>query len=438
MRRYFLLSRFLVIAGYASLVSCSPGSGGSIAAPFADADADGWFDGANNLMTVLTLATVAVNGNANAHWRVIVDGVRFPNGPTIPLDDTDPGDWFAYNAVGGANENLAVAKRIQAMNHYNQSLDPGHSVYNSTVKVEQLGGGGPIDYGTTNLRWISDGGETLTLTFGGGAYPTVTLTFTTATSRFSDPTPGNATGDADGDGILENEEAAMVARTNGLGDPQPGGTDIMVVVGKSEPTASLDPSTYELLKTRFFSRAINLHIDSGVVNGRPGIGGGPMALGGTPVVPGTVISMAQTLSIRNANLPAAPRRSTHFVLLAAGIDVGGFGLTNATPGSHTVMKANLAPLPTNIFNYQAGVFMHELGHQLGLCHPTDQTGMPDASGALCGTIPVAERDPGATAMGSPAEDRGMPIAQAVNALRRPIDYTPGQWALINPVGGMIP
>jgi len=148
--------------------------------------------------------------------------------------------------------------------------------------------------------------------------------------------------------------------------------------------------------------------------------------------------MAQTLSVRNANLPSNIRRITHFVLLAPGIDIGGFGLTNATPGSHTVMKANLAPLAANFFNYQAGVFMHELGHQLGLCHPTDQTGMPDATGALCGTIPPAERDPGATAMGSPAEDRGMPLNQAANALRRPINYTPGQWALLNFRGGLMP
>jgi hypothetical protein len=438
MRHTLLLSGLVTVSSCVLLLGC--GGGGSIAAPFADADADGWFDGNNNLMTVLTLATVAVSGPTNAHWRVIVDGVRFPNGPTIPLDDTDPGDWFAYNAVGGANENLAVAKRIQAMNHYNQSLDPGHSVYNSTVKVEQLGGGGPIDYGTTNLRWISDGGETLTLTFGGGAYPTVTLTFTTATTMFSDPTPGNATADADGDGLTELEESAMVARTNGLGDPQPGGIDIMVVVGKTETGAGgdLDPNTYELLRTRFFTRAINLHIDSGVVNGRPGIGGGPMPLGGAPVVPGTTISMAQALSIRNANLPAGIRRTTHFVLLAPGIVMGAFGLTNATPGSHSIVRADIPPFAANFFNYQAGVFMHELGHQLGLCHPTDQTGMPDATGALCGVIPVAERDPGATAMGSPAEDRGMPLTQAVNALRRPIDYTPGQWALLNPGAGLMP
>jgi hypothetical protein len=149
-----------------------------------------------------------------------------------------------------------------------------------------------------------------------------------------------------------------------------------------------------------------------------------------------VISIAQTLSIRNANLPAGPRRTTHFMLLTAGVDIGGFGLSSGIPGNHALMKANLAPLAANIFNYQAGVFMHELGHLLGLCHPTAHTG---AAGA-CPAIPIGEQDPGATAMGSPAENGGLaggPITE-VNALRRPIDYTPGQWALLSAEGGLAP
>jgi hypothetical protein len=433
MRSCSRASALLAVLLVAPLGSCD--DGGKTAAAFADADKDGWFDQSKNLMTVLTLTTIAVNGTSNGRYRVTVDGVRFPNGPAIRIDDNDPDNWFAFNAIGGATVNLAVAKRIQGTNHYNQSLDVGRSAYSSNVKVEQLLGTGSVDFGTAAVAWSSDGGETRTLTFGGGAYPTLTLTFTSATTPFADPNPGNANGDSDGDGIGESEEFALDSRTNGLGDPQPGATDILVVVGFTEPATAMDPGTAELLRTRFFSRGINLHMDTGTLNGRPGIGGGPMTLGGTTVVPGTAISMAQTLSIRNGNLPAASRRITHFVLLAAGVSIGGFGLTNGTPGSHSVMRAVLSPLPPNIQNYQAGVFMHELGHQLGLCHPTAQ----DGTGG-CGAIPVVERDPGATAMGSPAENpglTGLPSA-IVNALRRPIDYTPGQWGLVNPGAGMVP
>lgn len=165
-----------------------------------------------------------------------------------------------------------------------------------------------------------------------------------------------------------------------------------------------------------------------------------MTLGGAAISPGTSISIPQTLSIRNSNLPAGPRRISHLMLLAAGISPGGFGLTNMAPGSHSVMRSQMAPLAPNFFNYQAGVFLHELGHQLGLCHPTDHVGAPDASGTFCAAIPVAERNPGATAMGSPAEDRGLAGVPnlVVNALRRPLDFTPGQWALVNPGAGMIP
>jgi hypothetical protein len=46
--------------------------------------------------------------------------------------------------------------------------------------------------------------------------------------------------------------------------------------------------------------------------------------------------------------------------------------------------------------------MHELGHLLGLCHPTLHTGTPVA----CVAIPGAECDPGATAMRSQARTAG--------------------------------
>jgi hypothetical protein len=41
-------------------------------------------------------------------------------------------------------------------------------------------------------------------------------------------------------------------------------------------------------------------------------------------------------------------------------------------------------------------------------------------------------------MGSPAENRGLPLVTAINGLRRPLDYTPGQWVQLNPAAGMVP
>lgn len=401
-----------------------------VAARFADADGDGWFDGNLNRATVLTLTTISFSHSSQGRYRVLVDGVRFPSGPTIPIDDLNADNWLAVAPIDTATMNVGVATRIQARNKYNGSLDPGRSRYTTTVQVQQLTGSGITDFGTVSLNYSSDGGETLTPTFGGGAFASITVTLTTATTDFPDPNPGSATADSDGDGIVESDEAVLVSSFGGIGDPRPGMRDLVLVVGFTEPQLNIDPFTVELMKTRFFTRAINLHVDNGTLNGQAGIGG-LMNLGGVPVVPGTAISLAQATLIRNALPPT--RRFAHVAVLAASIPTG-FGIASGIPGSELVMNSQMEPLSPNFLGYQSGVLMHELGHLLALCHPTLH------DGASCAAIPTAERDPGATAMGSPAETPGLIGAPAtiVNALRRPIDYTPAQWGLVRVGAGLRP
>ena len=82
----------------------------------------------------------------------------------------------------------------------------------------------------------------------------------------------------------------------------------------------------------------------------------------------------------------------------------------------------------DIKDYQAGVLMHELGHNLALCHPQEPA-------CQSGVLPPAEQNPGSTIMGTPAENPpidawGVPLNPLVliNALSRPLDYSPTQWA----------
>ena len=91
------------------------------------------------------------------------------------------------------------------------------------------------------------------------------------------------------------------------------------------------------------------------------------------------------------------------------------------------MRSVVAPLTPNVHNYQSGVLMHELGHMLGLCHPNQQDGT-----APCAAIPLAERNSATTIMGAPSENSpilGLPIS-VVQALARPLDYSPTQWTLL--------
>jgi hypothetical protein len=92
------------------------------------------------------------------------------------------------------------------------------------------------------------------------------------------------------------------------------------------------------------------------------------------------------------------------------------------PGATLVVRSHLPLLGPDFHQYQAKTIMHELGHNLGLCHPTQS----DAR-CLTGPIPEAERDPAKSVMGTPRTDRGNPLAVLKNAWARPLDYSPAQW-----------
>src|SRR3954463_3914903 len=76
---------------------------------FADADNDGWFDQAENRATTLTVASIIFSGAQQGRYRVVVDGVRFPNGPAIAVGDDDPNGWLAVAPTDTATLNVGVA-----------------------------------------------------------------------------------------------------------------------------------------------------------------------------------------------------------------------------------------------------------------------------------------------------------------------------------------
>src|SRR5262249_37451687 len=80
--------------------------GQQAAAHFADSDNDGWFDEAENRATTLTLTTITFTGTQQGRYRIIVDGVRFPNGPAIAVGDDDPNGWLAVAPTDTATMNV--------------------------------------------------------------------------------------------------------------------------------------------------------------------------------------------------------------------------------------------------------------------------------------------------------------------------------------------
>ncbi|HQV31829.1 MAG TPA: hypothetical protein PKV71_08125, partial [Calditrichia bacterium] len=140
---------------------------------------------------------------------------------------------------------------------------------------------------------------------------------------------------------------------------------------------------------------------------------------------------------RNEHVLAARRVFAYFILLTrdqvscGGVSAFGCGeFPSNTGGNVVVAFSKLVDWLPDIKDYQAGVMMHELGHNLGLCHPTQST-----NNCPSGAIPAAERNPGASILGTPAEDPpidvwGVPLPNPmvlVNAMSRPLDYSPTQW-----------
>ena len=417
--RKFLMSSLVLLLPF--MIGCPQSSN-----IFADDDNDGWYTQDNNWATDLILSTATFSESGN--YRIIVDDVRFPLDPTLASIDRS----VSANANVPLTLGVHVAKRVHGTNILRPTTR-ARMEYAAVVRVQKFSIiAGPQDIGTATVNFHSEGNQTIPVRVTQSNAAVADLVFTTTSTRFADPNPNDPSGDVDSDGITEREEAVLAEFFGGLGDPRTVGRDIVLIVSWPEPAWALDPLTQELLKSRFFQRGINLHIDNGTMNGSPGFGGLISNRGGLP--PGAAFSLTDALNLRNLNIPADRRRYTRFALFASGVDIGGYGVGNAIPGNRLVMKAQLYPLSPSYANYQSGVLMHELGHLLGLCHPSEHTGT-----SSCPAIPLGERDPGGSVMGTPAENSGImgaPLA-VINTLRRPLDYSATQWTLLRIGSGLV-
>lgn len=391
-----------------------------IAENIRDDDDDGWFTNATNQAVVLTIASASFP--LPGQYRILVDEIRFPPSPELNGTITVP----ALNVGNPMALGLPVATRTIGTNLLD--FPDQLATFSATVTVQRLTAGLPITVGTGSVEWTNrDAAFSVTL---GSA----TVDFSTTRTFFADPSPADPDGDSDGDGIGERDEAELAQGFGGLGDPRPGGLDLLLIVGHTHPASALLAESRELLKTRFAFRGIAMHIDDGQLNGSSG-SGGLMTLDGQAVADGTNLTIAEARTVRDQNVVIGNRRTfAYFALLARDqVTCGGtlaFGcgeFPGANSGNVLVMISRLVDWLPEIENFQAGVLMHELGHNLGLCHPT----VACASGAL----PAAEADPAVTIMGTPAENPpidvwGVPLPNPlvlVNAMARPLDYSATQW-----------
>jgi len=414
-----------------ALVDCSNCNGNvpRLVDQLEDRDHDGWFSAASN--TALTLTLTSASFPAIGGYQVLVDEVRFPISSALSGTFSVPiGSAGTPMPIG-----VAVATRVRGVDGLGATGTPFGANVRVVYRTPPTGEPGVI-VGDTRVVF-GETSTTLSPTMVSFALGTVTLNFTVSSAPFADPNPNDPNGDSDMDGIPESGEARLSGYFNGIFDPRAGSLrDVDLIIGQIAPNYALSQWAREDLRSRFFLNGIELHLDEGTLNNTNGHGG-VMNLGATGAVAGGNVTPAQALAVRNLNVPAERRANTYFVLLADFASVDGttagraFGWT--IPGA-IVMRTGFLGI-NDISWYQAGVLMHELGHEFDLCHPASHDGatVGGTSGGVCGrvcpAIPVPQRDGGASVMGAPSDDPNFAVA-AINVLRRPLDYAPAQWPLV--------
>jgi hypothetical protein len=403
------------------------GPGASLAQDLEDRDRDGWFSAATNAAVTLTL--VSGTFPAPGGYEILVDEVRFPTSPTLNGSfQVGPHQVFGTMALGGA-----VATRVRGVD----GLGAAGTPFGANVRVVHHPPLFPaVDVGGVRVAFGETNGALSPVVIPWGP-SSITLNFSVATTRFADPNPDSATGDSDLDGIGENIESRLTAVFGGTFDPRAGSLrDIDLIIGSVDPAFALTARAREDLRSRFFQNGFSLHLDAGEPNAGP-VAGGVMDLTGTGATASGAVTPAQALAVRNLNVGPTRRATAYFMLLAAAALDSSTGKQpfGVTIRGAMVMRAGFLGI-NDIAWYQAGLVMHELGHGLGLCHPISQDGATSGTSGgslcgVCGAIPVVQRDNGASVMGAPADDPNVAQA-AINTLRRPLDYTAGQWSLVTP------
>ena len=356
-----------------------------------DADGDGWGDTDNRRLTlrltgIESYETEDINED---EVYLVADRRRFPSASVLtPREwDLDPDDDERVD-LGGCT---GTQRRLSCDVPVAQRVVPAHQAVDGgavpLVRVELLDDDDDVPCGGEGPAcdmWRSDddllGSVELPLTWPDGFThwgtlvrdferdgADVRLTFRVEAEPVADPEPQLASADGDADGLGEREEAALARDYGGLADPT--ARDVFVEADVLEPSDQPDATTPVILTSEFARQGLRLHWDlGGRIGGHPGEsatvrwpgGGGVLyRAGGHPTLD----------EVRGRHSPAERARLFHYLLFADEID-GVWGFGRLPPKGDQLAIQTEGPAGIDVaYEYQAITTMHELGHNLGLCHP---------------------------------------------------------------------
>ena len=350
-----------------------------------DEDADGWWDGKDNQRVTLMVTGVSAG----------------PLAPAVTI-----GDRIVFER--GLNTPPHVPVQVRTLGVWAGDPDDGAQSFSTVIRVDNV---------ASTVIWSNDN-QDFDVTVGQRI-----ISLRSEVTRFADTTLDDAEADLDGDFITDLQESRLSEASGGrIGDPE--GKDLLVAVASINEIHDMTRRAREAVSTVFRNRDINLVFMDGT---QPitGFTSGQFLFDGTVPDTNANLSRPDIEPSRPNHIPDWADDFTHFMVMAAQARIGGklyFGAAYK-PGFEIVVGSSLPASPPDLHDYQAKTIMHELGHNLGLCHPVQDTD------SRCPALPAKDRDPAVSVMGSPAAASN-PALWVTQALARPLDYTEAQWAAI--------
>ena len=338
-----------------------------------DFDNDGWHDG-NNRRHALLLRSVESDGTTADVVNVVVEDIRFP--AVEGLQESwiaNPGDRVPVNLV--VDRRAAGGGTTTADNAF---------VSRVRVRGRTLSGLNPFPFDVSiEVRWPTIAPIVVNVPKLGGQ---VRLTFQSILlTPFLDPSPLSASEDKDGDGLDEGLEFAIstqAASTRpspidgyfGLADP--GRQDLFVEIDASGSDHTLQAEAKIRVATRFYLNQVAPKFDDGY------LGGGQVHPHEEPI---TLSDLKSKYKCRADRFWRERFSHFHYMLSVDRMtdtlpDTFGGGNGRADrPGTDLVISRQ-----TMLGEFSAIVFIHELGHNLSLCHPVG-TQEPPSPSPVCDT-----------------------------------------------------
>ncbi len=333
-----------------------------------DSDGDGWWDGAKNRRTFLVLTQIDCVDEeediGSDEIYVVCEDVR------VPKDYALHGVW-PMNDGNVINPGVVVDVRV--------SGQTGPLNFESRIKLRESDFEileRPTDdtYASFDLAWSGEEGVYIKTIDGGGTVIDdfeYRLHFQWFTVPFADPDPrpvGGADADSDDDGLSDLLEfqistqhdalrpsiEARIASYDGLADPEH--REVFVEIDTLGSDHRLRFHAKMMVASQFYYHQISPRFDDGYLGGGDNLAHAPVVgLIANPGVPDL------KTDIKPVNFWDERLSHYRYALMVDSMPGGRNGRASGSDFvvSRSTLWAQFGPI----------VFMHELGHTLGLCHP---------------------------------------------------------------------